>query len=98
MSNIIKSSKYISLSLGLNVLMLLFSLIGIASYPSGIIFLVLGVVVIGLFFISLAISIVYPFMHKSKLALKYRLIPLYGNLSMFILFPAVQSLYMALGG
>lgn len=97
MFSAIKSSRYIQTSLGLNLLMLVMSFVSVSLFQffnnfTWTIFLIVGIVVIGLFFISIFSSIIYIF--KSKLAHKYRYIPLVANLSMFILFPLVQQFAM----
>jgi hypothetical protein len=89
----IQSSRYIKLSLGLNFIMLLMSFVSVAFFNffnpfTWRAFLIFGVIVIALFFISIITSIVFVFL--SKVELRYRFIPFAANVSMFVLFPFVQ--------
>lgn len=91
----LKNSRYIQLSLGLNVLMLITSILSVAFFSlftkeTWDVFLIVGIAIIVLFFVSIAASLVYLFI--GKVPFNRRLIPLIGNLSMFFLFPLVQQI------
>jgi|SRR3989344_2266360 len=97
MFDAIKTSRYIQLSLGLNALMLVMSFVSVALFGfftggTWLVFLLVGIVVIALFFVSIVGSLVYLFV--GKVPLKYRFIPLAANLSMFFLFPLTQQLVL----
>ena len=94
MFDVIKTSRYFQLSLGLNVLMLFMSLISVTLFnlfntTVWLVFLWLGVGILILYFGSLVFSIIYLF--TSKRNLKSRFIPLIGNIIVFVLFPLLQT-------
>ena len=94
MFEIIKSSKYFKISLGINGLMLALSFVSTAFFSwfnnfTWYVFLGLGGVVLIAFLVLCIYSLVYIFTGKAPL--KHRLIPLLGNISVFILFPLIQS-------
>ena len=97
MINTIRSSKYIKASLLLNALMLVMSFISVAFYrffneTTWSVFIIIGGIVIVLFFVSIVGSLVYVFI--GKVSLRFRFIPLIANILMFILFPAVQQIVL----
>jgi energy-coupling factor transporter transmembrane protein EcfT len=69
---------------------------GFFSGEMWFVFLIIGAVVIALFFASIVGSLVYLFV--GKVPVKYRFIPLAANLSIFFLFPFVQQVALSSQG
>jgi hypothetical protein len=89
----IKNSKYFKISLGINLIMLILSLVSVAFFDwfneiTWYVFLAIGGVTLVAFLISCICSLGYLFV--GKIPFKYRLIPLAGNVVVFILFPLIQ--------